>query len=62
MSRVSSEPVDARTAQWLTSGHIRYSGMQVLCSGCGGLGCDLCEPEPEPSVSRLELLKRWLRR
>jgi hypothetical protein len=59
MNRVSSEPVDARTAQWVTSGHIRYHEMRVLCSGCGGLGCELCEPEPEPEkLSRFEILKR----
>jgi hypothetical protein len=49
MNWVGSESVVARTAQLLTSGHIRFSEMRVLCGGCGGIGCDLCEPEPAPA-------------
>jgi len=54
--------ISPQNAQLITSGHIRYHEMQVLCGACGGIGCEYCKPEPEPKLSRFESLKRWLRR
>jgi hypothetical protein len=61
VNRVSEHPVDARTAEALNSGHIRFHEMQVLCGACGGLGCEHCA-EPEPPPSRWERLLAWLTR
>jgi hypothetical protein len=54
--------ISPRNAQLLMSGHIRYSGMQVLCGCCGGIGCVHCEPEPEPKLSRWQMLRRLFSR
>ena len=57
MNRVSEQPVDARTAEALASGQIRFYEMRVLCGACGGLGCEHCA-EPEPP-SRWARFKAW---
>lgn len=59
MRFVATEPVDPRTAALFTSGQIRYSGMQVLYGCCGGISCEHCQPGPK--LTRVQLLKRFLR-
>jgi hypothetical protein len=59
---VPTEPVSPRNAQLITSDHIRFHPMEVLCGNCGGLGCGYCEPEPEPQLSRRQLLRQLFKR
>jgi hypothetical protein len=55
---VGTDPVDARTAEALNSGHIRFYSMTVLCGACGGIGCKLCKPEPPSLWARLRAALR----
>jgi hypothetical protein len=46
------------------TGHYRRWPTIVVCSGCSGFGCQLCEPEPEPAPTpgRLRRLRARFRK
>jgi hypothetical protein len=66
MRLTSAEPVPANLA-WqyehaiASSDYVRHPTV-VICSGCCGAGCQLCEPEPAPTPSRLRRLAALLRK
>lgn len=54
---VPEQPVDARLSllyqRALASGDYVRRATVVVCRGCSGLGCQLCESEPAPPPGRL---------